>query len=277
MNRNLLCSLVILIFFCSTSVGQSNKAYISKLQKINILLSDIKYLPTDKERLSRNNEVRTILVEIIKNPSSFYDKFDSLKYMGKRISPDKKFAIITWNIPLINAKNVFYGYLQIKPKKDTCVIYPLNDISDSCATNPVFEQFTPERWFGALYYEIIPRSYSSQTVYTLIGSRLNNLMTNKKIIESLYFDENDKPIFGIPIFEYGLVTQCRVIFEFNIMARMTIHYNEKYKMIVFDHLAPPSSLFAGIYKYYGPDASYDAFYFENNIWKYFPKINIKNK
>ncbi len=47
--------------------------------------------------------------------------------------------------------------------------------------------------------------------------------------------------------------------------------------IVFDHLVPISPKMKDDRQYYGPDYSYDAFYFKDNIWKLKINVDARNK
>jgi hypothetical protein len=56
---------------------------------------------------------------------------------------------------------------------------------------------------------------------------------------------------------------------------MNLSYNEKMKMIVFDHLSPSESKYAGQYMYYGPDFSYDGLLFKDKKWFYQAHLDLK--
>lgn len=245
------------------------------LELINQKLVSVRHLMNDSERIKVGNEVIEYLTIALEHPQTFDQPFNIQgARIGKIQSPDKRFNIITFNIPLTDATHKFHGIIQMHPDKKICKLYVLKDSSKIFSDRPVFDVFTADCWLGALYYEIILNKVSGNKVYTLLGSCLNNtLFTNKKIIDVLWFDEEGKPYFGMPIFDYGLKNQNRIIFEYAIIAQMSIHYNEKLRMIIFDHLSPPSSLYIHNYRYYGPDASYDGLKFEKNMWRYWPKIN----
>jgi hypothetical protein len=260
---------IILMLFAINIWGQSG----SIIEQINAKLSSVRYLPVDSDRLQVGTMVVKQMTEWLQSDTSFSGR-NWLKHVGKVSSPDKQFNIYTFNIPLIDGTHVFWGVIQMRPRDGKCRVFVLNDVSRQYTARPVFEQFTADRWYGSLYYEIIVQKVKGKKIYTLLGSCLNNsLFTNKKIIETLWFDENGLPIFGYPLFEYGLKVQSRVIFEYTIMAQMSIHYNKRLEMIIFDHLAPSSPLYVNNYKFYGPDASFDGFYFKDDLWRFFPNIN----
>jgi hypothetical protein len=48
-------------------------------------------------------------------------------------------------------------------------------------------------------------------------------------------------------------------------------------MIVFDHLSPIESGIEGVYKFYGPDFSYDGYEFKAGKWRYRSNLDVRNK
>ncbi|MCX7986007.1 MAG: hypothetical protein N2662_03615 [Bacteroidales bacterium] len=264
---------IVIVFLLLGSIYNTYSQSPNFIQQIDELQAQIRYLSNDSDRIVLGQKICQLLSEWLKNETTF-NETSRPKHVGRVNSPDKRFNVFTFNIPLIDGTHRFAGIIQMRPKDGLCKIYILNDISKQYESRPVFEQFLPERWYGSLYYEIIPRKVEDKKIYVLLGSCLNNsLFTNKKIIETLWFDENENPIFGFPLFDYGLKVQSRVIFEYTIMAQMSIHYNKKLDMIIFDHLAPSSPLYTNNYKFYGPDASYDGFKFKDGLWRFWPNIN----
>lgn len=201
-----------------------------------------------------------------------------MKRLGVVMAPDHKFRIFTWNVYLSNGTNRFFGIIQMAPEKNGhCKIFQLNDISFSLKDKDRYVTLYAPQWFGSLYYQIIKCKIKKKEIYTLLALRFNDLFTNQKVIETLYFDENGYPVFGFPVFEYGVNLQKRLIYEYSINAVMSMKYYEDSKMIIFDHLSPSSSMHSGNFKFYGPDFSYDAYKFEKDHWKYFPNFDFKEQ
>ncbi|HEY9124588.1 MAG TPA: hypothetical protein PK252_05790 [Bacteroidales bacterium] len=245
--------------------------------EINTLLDSIKNIPGDSLRKNVNDKVISILDKYFRQATSFNDSLIGMKYIGKIFSPDKKFNIITWNLPMQDGTNTFYGFIQINPKKDSvCKVYFLknNNLFDPKALPYV--KTNTDRWIGALYYEIVPPLNKKNDTYILLGSQLNNMFTSKKIIETMTIDE-DNIVFGSPVIYIGQKPQCRIIFEFAISAKMSLQYIADKQMIVFDHLSPVSPVYVGNYKFYGPDFTYDGLKYEKDRWNYVSDIFLRNK
>lgn len=280
MNRKIFLSILIIAFSCTIfSKNQIDSVALAQrartIEKINILLDSIKKINNDIIRLTINSEASKSIELLLKSSDSFNDTFKTVKNIGKIFSPDKAFNIITWNIPLVDGHNIFFGFIQMNPAKDTiCKLFWLNDISNSLVDVNLSGEYSPDKWLGALYYEIITETVNRETIYILMGSMLNDMQTNRKIIETFYFKNKTEPTFGTPVIEYEKKIQNRIIFEYAIAISMTLRYNKKMKMIVFDHLSPSLPMYKGDYKFYGPDFSYDGLKFEKNRWLFVPNINV---
>jgi hypothetical protein len=247
----------------------------NEIKLINSYTDSLKRIKEDSSKNELNLKIVDIVESIIKKNTSFNLKLDSLKHVGKIISPDNKFSIVTWNVPLNDGTHKFFGFVQLNPDKDSvCKIFRLKDNSENIKGNFNETTFSCTNWYGALYYEILPCKVGKETVYTLLGMHYNDLFTNRKIIESMYFNENGSPMFGTPIYIYNGHKQSRIVFDYSISVSMLLRYDKKLNMIVFDHLAPPSPLYSGNFKYYGPDFSVDGLKFENNNWVYYPNVNF---
>ena len=272
--------IIFLLFF----IGHSNylssqrlpiQLFKDEIKLINLYTDSLKKIPEDSSKIQLNNKIEDIVESIIMNASSFNLHLDSLKHVGKIISPDNKFSIITWNVPLNDGTNKFFGYIQLNPGKDSlCKIFKMKDNSLNTKGNINEIRFSCNNWYGSLYYEILPCKTGKETVYTLLGMHYNDLFTTRKIVESMYFNENGSPMFGTPIYIFNGHKQSRIVFDYSISVAMLLRFDSKLNMIVFDHLAPPSPLYSGNYKFYGPDFSVDGLKFENGNWVYYPNVNF---
>jgi hypothetical protein len=228
----------------------------------------------------KKDEVNSMIMDefekILKNPMSFNYPFDSLRWTGRIYSPDQKLRLITWNIPALNSTHTYYGFIQYCQKKGKpCLVFRLHDRSQDI-TNPESAILSAEKWWGALYYEILMNRYKGSCVYTIFGLDMNDQYSNKKVIDMLVFENNQNPVFGRPAFRMDGKLKNRVIFEYAEDVVMTVRYNEKNKMIVFDHLSPIEPALKNNPRFYAPDSSYDGFRFRKGIWEYVPDIDVRN-
>lgn len=264
-------------FMPSVSLEGQSYTMSAEEKELNLLFGRMQKAPDDQTKRQINDTIVMKFGEILSRPESFGIKFDSLRYCGKVVSSDGVVRIFTWNMVLSDLRHQYFGFLQVnKPGREGRKTYFLKD-SEDLEKDAERKVYTPEHWYGCLIYKILYNRYRGEEIYTLLALDYNNLLSNKKIIDVLWFDEDNKPVFGKPVFqdEKGKLTN-RVIFEYNAQAVMGLKWNERLQMIVYDHLSPVKPEFEGNYKFYGPDFSFDAYRFDKGIWVYVPDVNVLN-
>ncbi|MCE2788182.1 MAG: hypothetical protein ACK5FU_04900 [Bacteroidota bacterium] len=230
----------------------------------------------EKQRLVSGRNFLITLGRALRIRNSYYFKFDSVKVMSCIYSPDNRFRIFTWNIVLTDETFHYYGVVQLNPEyiktiKDTSGLksfYPLIDRS-SQIKNPLDTTVGADFWFGANYYSIIPVEYKKQTYYTLLGWNGHTKMSNKKVVDFLYF-ENNKPLFGKPVFDLQKKKPyARLIYEFSNTATQTLKYVPKKKYLIIEAVVPTRPQDYGHPETYLPDGSYDYLIFntKTGIWE----------
>ena len=226
----------------------------------------------DLERKNANYTFIKTLVNALKVPDSFHFSFDSLKSISIINSPDKRFRIISWPIVNRDGSYRFYGTIQMNTV-GSLQMFPLNDYSP-VLKNPEDSITDNHNWYGAEYYKIIPVN-SAKPYYVLLGWKGNTVKSTKKVIEALSFKDN-KPVFGLPVFDGKGKTYKRVIFEYNRDVSMLLKYVPEQNLIVFDHLAPPDPKLKNQHESYGPDLSYDGYRLKNGRWVYVDNLDMRN-
>ncbi|MBI4945462.1 MAG: hypothetical protein HY840_03570 [Bacteroidetes bacterium] len=204
--------------------------------------------------------------------------FDSLKkYKVMLESADKQVRIFTWDLEAEDGTHTFYGFIQAYNKKSKKYeVYPLNDRSDAIK-DPENASLDNAKWFGAWYYQIEQVKYKKKKYYILLGWDGNNRITNKRLIEVLFFNEKGFPKFGDAIFsdEKGKIKK-RIIFEYQAGIFMSLRYDAERQFIVFDHLSPSNPELEGQHQFYGPDFSYDMLEFKDGKWQYVKDVIPRN-
>lgn len=240
---------------------------------------------TDNVRLESSRLLDEKLFSMLSAPESFAKNFDSVKAISTLYSPDKKFRFYQWVLPELATNSYkLFGFLQLYDKKKNKVsLFRLTD-SGIEKFEAMEKKLTPQKCYNAVYYQIIPKKYKRKTYYTLLGWRGNNLLTTIKVIDILTLEGNS-PSFGAKIFEAGnyqlaygnIQNKYRIIFEFNAQAVMSLRYEEKKRMIVYDHLSAPKSSLKGLEQFMGPDFSYDAFKWKKGKWRGQTDLDMKNQ
>ncbi|MFO8234093.1 MAG: hypothetical protein R6U04_01625 [Bacteroidales bacterium] len=247
-----------------------------KENQLNAYFDTLANSQSETERININEKILDTIRKVVKHPDSFEYSFDSIENAGILTSNDKKLRLYNWNLPFNDGLHEYFCILQYKPAKDSEVkIFELKDQSDSIE-EPESAILSYPNWYGALYYDIIPiQSRTNETYYTLLAYDMNDYLTDKKIIEILKFDKEDKPIFGASIFKNREEISNRIIFEYGEFASMTLKYHEDKDMIVYDHLSPSSPEYEDQREYYGPDFSYDGLKYENGIWNTYFDLDLR--
>ncbi|MBK7183204.1 MAG: hypothetical protein IPH89_09840 [Bacteroidetes bacterium] len=252
----------------------------TKISAINTKLFSAK---TDEERQKLNTLLLATLEETLNQPNSFEFPFDSLKKdIGILTSPDNKFRIINWNVEKSDGTHQYYGFIQekylvAKKKIESVLLFPLIDKSTEIR-NPENTVSDNKKWFGMLYYKIIPVKSKKKTYYTLLARDMNDKLSQKKIIDVLSFDSNGNPKFGADVFSLPKKYPKRVIFEYASSCVFALKYNESLDMIVYDRLAPMEPQLEGQYQYYcTSDFEYDGLKFKKGKWQFQADIAPKNQ
>jgi hypothetical protein len=262
---------ILLAFIIGTSfLAAYPRPYTSeKIDTLKILFEkmiDAGEIPAKK---NINDHILNIFNQILIDSVSFNASFDEVPGLGVIVSPDSVLKIYNWNMPLKKGQHKYFGIIQCEDGRH----FVLSDKSQEIK-EPEQQSLSYNRWFGALYYDIIMVEKYGRKYYTLLGFDFNNLFTSKKIIEILYFDEKGAPAFGFPVFQMKNELKSRVIFEFSTQIVMSLKYKKDKGMIIFDHLAPSEPKYQGIYHYYGPDFTFDAFVFENGSWTLIEDVDV---
>jgi hypothetical protein len=240
---------------------------------------------TDFIKYNANEKFMTMLDGALLKDKSFDYPFDSLTMIARLKSDDNKFRLFNWNLKKADGTYEFFGFLFAwNDKYKNYFLYTLNDKSDIIKT-PEIQALDPHNWYGAHYYKIIQNKSGKKKYYTLLGWHGFNTLIQKKIIDVLYFNANDKPIFGASIFKYNKKTCKRIIFEYSALTSMSLKYDKQYlqkgkkkrPMIVFDDLQPQSPSLTGNFQYYYPETNVvDAFLYKKGKWYYQKDIDARN-
>ena len=236
----------IILFFSFTFWGQNANETLQKFE--DSLVSKMIKTRNEQDRgtqIDLNNEFEDLLRRALRYDASYTYKFEKLgKYMSTASAPDGAFRIFNWNLQIGQYEEQKYYCLIMKkdPKTGDFIIIELKDKSSKAPFDAEYVQFTEKKWYGALYYKIIPIEKAfGGTIYTFLGWDGNDMISNKKIIETMQFYRRDKVKFGQPIFRSDEdKNKRRVIFEYSKESIMSLKNKEdkKKNLLIFDHLAP---------------------------------------
>ncbi len=263
--------LIILLFFLS-GVSRLGAAELDSLTaKLKFLRESVMKSDKDNERNKLNSSFTKLLFESIQEEQSIL--IDSIPKIAQIWSPEEDLKLTCWNT-VYSGDNYSYDCIISYRVKRTWYHYLLNDASEKIP-EPLKQTGTMRRWYGALYYEIIPFGKSKEKTYLLLAWDGNDQYSNMKVVDVLWFDEMNTPRFGKQVFQTPFNGQTRIIFEYSKDAVMSLKYYEKEDWIVFDHLSPLQDNMEGMYEFYVPDLSFDALQYRKNAWYFIQNVDVR--
>jgi hypothetical protein len=237
------------------------------------LFEEIGATDSDSIKLTRNKRILERLSTLWQSETHFEEGFASLDRMKTLFSSKKELKICTYGIPFSDFTNRFYGAVIARDKKNVKV-FLLNDQTESIRS-PERTGLDHKKWYGATYLDMVEVEYEKKKYYTLIGFKGHDGFVKTRVLDVLWFS-GDKPRFGATIFKNDRVTYNRVIFKYAVGANMVLKYDADLKMIVMDNLTPSESYYKDVYRFYGPDFSYNAYEFEKGKWVLNKDIDLRN-
>lgn len=230
----------------------------------------------DSVRLEINDSIRFIIDSYVKSDTLFNHRFINIRYLGQITSSDSLVKIITWNLILKSGQSRYFCYFIRKQEAGKAnKIYRLDTL---CRRNNIITDTTynEQNWYGALYYDIKPYVIDNNRFWVLLGIDYGDQLITKKIIDVLSFSKKDSIIFGKKWFDSGEKRKFRDVLEYSSSGIMTLRFTSD-SSIVFDHLVPFKPDLQGNRQFYGPDYSYDAYYYKDGIWKLTINVDARNK
>lgn len=228
----------------------------------------------DAEKDSAEIVVKRILTEICKTDLPFQTAsiiLPRLYIVGD--DGELPFRILTYTSIRNDLSSRCFGLVVRKATKGNR-IEELIDNTEAIKS-PERAKCNAQKWYGAVYYDIIPCKFDKKTYYTLLGFKSNDGLIKTRVIDIISIG-NRKSSFGASLFKHEKATYSRRIFAYTAEANMLIRYDSREKAIVFDHLAPASSMFIGEYRFYGPDGSYDTYHAQKDGWYFNTDVDKRN-
>ncbi len=229
-------------------------------------------LPADRQTAS--DSLFHGLRQALALPGAFGYPFDSLRSISFVTAPDSAVRLVTWQLRLNDSTWQYKGFLQVRKPVET--VFVLTDRSSEMPASLRHEQLGPDRWYGALYYNIYRFETPEGTRYLLFGYNGYSLTERQKLIEVLWIDPaTGLPRFGDAVFE-GLPTESgedvqRFMLAYYADAKVRLNWDEQYKIILFDHLIPMSNPYDGLPTQV-PDGSYQGFELKNGRWHFVDNV-----
>ncbi len=253
---------------------QVEVADLSEFEQNMILFG--KTILTDTLVENRKKAHKDLGVELMANLSkknSFFYPFDSVQSISIQYPADSSFRILTWQLYVDINEYQYAGFIQTNATQPKVI--KLTDKSvDMDDMILDFEVMTADNWYGAIYYNIMSFETSEGMKHLLFGYDGFQFFNKRKIIDVLSI-EDGVPYFGSPVFtpldpRRTDLIKNRVLMQYAAGSNITLNFNEKLDMIMFDNLIPHNNM--GGQPSYVPDGSYRGYKLENGQWVYVDKV-----
>jgi hypothetical protein len=272
-------AIAVLFVFSQTASSQViSQADLKQLKaKEDTLKSYARYMVTDsltKTRMIADSLFTRVLVRALKIKNSFYYPFESVYGISKLYSPDSNFRIFTWTIQFDEYYSRQKGAIQMATRDGSLKLIPLRDNSEF--TDKAEDSVrTASNWIGAVYYNMVKTQFNGKNYYTLFGYDNNSIMSSKKWVEVLTFNNRNEPVFGGPYFSYAQDSirqkpKYRLSLEYKKDARVLMNYIPDLDVILVDHLVSETDEPDNKWSYV-PDGDNEAFKWENGKWVHINK------
>tara|TARA_B100000768_G_scaffold66071_1_gene63482 strand:- start:5164 stop:6066 length:903 start_codon:yes stop_codon:yes gene_type:complete len=261
----------ILSFLVSISSYGQDKTLDQYEQELNEISPILLNGKNELERFSANEKFVEIWDLILDNPKSLKHKFESIKNFPIITSKDKKLRIINWIVALDNNTYQYHGIVQYFNSSNKYQVSRLIPLSGEMK-NVESIKLENNNWYGALYYQMEEIKRGNKKYYVLLGWNGNDERSNIKVIDVLSVKKD--LVFGAPIFRVDKKRLNRYIIEYKEDASASIKFKKKEDRIVFSNLIPLNDGMEGLYDYYVPDGSINAFELSNGSFKF--KRDVEN-
>ena len=264
---NMRLAVLLLVLATLPAAGQSVK---------ETLIRSAKGLPqakTEAARDSLSTSIAQALSAILGATDGLTVPMDDVP-LSRVEPPDASFRLVTWNIPRDDGSQRYEGLLAV-PKGRGVSVVRLKDMTPGIAA-PEAVELGAERWYGALYYAVVPVKKGGRTYYTLLGWKGYNKAETRKVIEVLSF-RNGKPRFGAPLFGTSKPRTFRKVYGYAFQATMVLRWDPEMEAILMDHLSPSRPDMAGQPAFYGPDMTHDAYFWYKGQWWLEPDIDARDR
>lgn len=281
----LLTACISFFIFCSAMAQKPAAADLKQLRakedSLELLADSMINGQSPAKRFRSDSSFVRMLVRALLVKQSFNYQFSKLKTVSQQYPPDSSFRIFTWQLKKDEYMFLQKGAIQMRTTDGQLKLIPLFDGS-MYTSKPVDSVRGKNNWIGAIYYNIVQKSFGGKTYYTLLGYDDFSVSSNRKWMDVLTFNQQGEPVFGGPLISYKEDTvkkavANRFMIEYKKEARTTFNYNPEMDMIIYDHLISETEE-PERKETYIPDGDFEGFKWKDGQWVHVDKVfNYKVK
>lgn len=182
-------------------------------------------IPEHRERA--RSEMVARLEGLLGDPASASVSLDSIRGLSVLHGPD--FRLVTWQHRVSDSLFQYGGFLQT-PLRVTWLRDTRPFLNGSA-----YSVYTPDAWYGCLYYDLIPFEREGREYYILLGFHAQDGLFNTKLADVLDLSDG-KVRLGVPVFTGQERPMTRLILDYADASTVTIRYDAELQALVHDHL-----------------------------------------
>ncbi len=218
--------------------------------------------------------IDSLFYQALQLPGAFNHRWQSLDMIGNLISDDGQVKVFSWLYMASRDEYHYSAYMQVIDNKGEVKVFRLNPGTSEEIRSEEYPQSVDD-WHGKVYYSLLTNKYKRKTFYTLLGADFKNTSTSIKTIE-VFAIQRGKPVFRGDQFLDGGTVKDRIVLEYSAELTISVNYDARLGMIVFDHVVPLHPLYQGHFQFYGPDGSYNGYRFEEGVWVLEQNVDARN-
>ncbi len=272
--RQLILPLVLCMFaksiFAQSSIGDEDFGQ-NAIAQVTLLQKAVGNAPSDAERMESAESMAQLILEICKEQTFYNQLFPDWVNVGQQQSSDGAFRLFNWNVPKLDGRQHYHAVIW---KETGESIHLSSGVSASDADES--RQLKGDQWYGALYYTVEAMKHKGEVHYLLLGWDGHNALSNKKVMDVLWFDAKGNPHFGKPLLQHPneKVPRSRRVFEYAKDAKFTLSYLPGRSMVVFEELQPLPGHRPGNYAFYAPGDAHNGYVFKDGTWNYVENVDM---
>ena len=249
----------------------------SEKEKALVQLSNQFLKDSIKEnRLIAANNFSEELTATLSSKNSFHYLFEQLKTVSILYPSDSTFRIFTWQLYVDKNDYRYGGIIQLNNQKNQ--LFVLNDESEDIAPYDIeYDVLGPTDWYGSIYFNLLEYNSKEGKKYLLFGFDGYQFFNKRKVVDVLFFDETEQPVFGASTFTkvsegYEASTKNRLYLEYSAEIAARLNYDTNLDMIILDNLISMKSPYKGAGMVKVSDGSYSGYKLNNGAWEYIDKV-----
>lgn len=218
----------------------------------------------DRHRIKAHDQFEEALDSLLARPGSYNLPLDSIHWIS--ILHGDGFRMVSWQLRISDDEYKYGGFIQWPDR-----IVRLKD-TRPWVNGSTYNIYSPDAWYGCIYYKIIPFESDGKKYYVLFGFNAEDSQMNTKVADILDLN-GDEPKLGVPLFVGNDKDRSRLILTYGDVSSVQLLYDPELKAIVQDHLESIPGISPSGGALVVSDGSMEGWFLKNGRWVYKEKMS----